>query len=271
MTTATTTLPVLLGVGIHSARPAASAVGSGGLYSCTTHSLVYQTDGSSWTTWATLGAAASGSITASGYTQSTAKMLGRSTASTGAIEEIAVGTGLTLSAGTLAASGGGGLAQSFLGYNTAGGTWETVTGKREYMKKVTLGATSTFQSIDAYLRPSTDNVIGMAVGILTDNAGSPDIIIAASGLRDGEFYLSNSASMPGAGRWVSIPIGATLAAGDYWLAVMVDLNRVDIAKDGSGSDRYFTSSLFAISGTYPSVFTVTTSTDKYSIRASILA
>lgn len=48
------TLPVVLGTGIHSARPAASAVGKGGLYSCTTHSLVYQTDGSSWTTWATI-------------------------------------------------------------------------------------------------------------------------------------------------------------------------------------------------------------------------
>jgi hypothetical protein len=54
-------------------------------------------------------AAASGSITASGYTQSTAKLLGRSTASTGAIEEITVGTNLTLSAGTLSASGGSGI------------------------------------------------------------------------------------------------------------------------------------------------------------------
>ncbi len=53
--TAIGTLPVLFATGIHSARPAASAVGKGGLYSCTTHSLVYQTDGSSWTTWATVG------------------------------------------------------------------------------------------------------------------------------------------------------------------------------------------------------------------------
>ncbi len=59
--TAIATLPVVLGTGIHSARPAASAVGKGGLYSCTTHGLVYQTDGSSWTTWATLGGAPSGS------------------------------------------------------------------------------------------------------------------------------------------------------------------------------------------------------------------
>lgn len=53
---ADTTLPGLLATGNHASRPAASAVGSGGLYSCTDHSLVYQTDGSSWTTWATLSA-----------------------------------------------------------------------------------------------------------------------------------------------------------------------------------------------------------------------
>jgi hypothetical protein len=49
----------------------------------------------------------SGATTASGLTMSTARLLGRSTASTGAIEEITVGSGLTLSSGTLSASGGG--------------------------------------------------------------------------------------------------------------------------------------------------------------------
>lgn len=42
--------------GIHSARPAASAVPAGTLYACSTHGLVYQSDGiSAWSTWATLG------------------------------------------------------------------------------------------------------------------------------------------------------------------------------------------------------------------------
>lgn len=55
-----------------------------------------------------LGAAASGSITASGLTQSTARILGRTTASTGAIEEIQIGSGLSLSAGELSATASGG-------------------------------------------------------------------------------------------------------------------------------------------------------------------
>jgi hypothetical protein len=44
---------------------------------------------------------APGLITASGLTQTTGKLLGRSTAATGAVEEISVGTGLSLSAGVL--------------------------------------------------------------------------------------------------------------------------------------------------------------------------
>jgi hypothetical protein len=52
------------------------------------------------------GAAASGSITTSGLTQATARILGRTTVSTGAIEEIQIGSGLSLSAGELSATGG---------------------------------------------------------------------------------------------------------------------------------------------------------------------
>ena len=51
--------------------------------------------------------AAVGSITTSGITQTTGKMLGRTTASTGAIEEITIGSGLSLSAGTLSNTAGG--------------------------------------------------------------------------------------------------------------------------------------------------------------------
>lgn len=50
---------------------------------------------------ADVGAAASGLATASGLTMNTAKLLGRTTANSGAIEEIAISANLTLSAGTL--------------------------------------------------------------------------------------------------------------------------------------------------------------------------
>lgn len=47
-------------------------------------------------------------VTAIGAQMSTSKLLGRSSASSGAIEEISIGSGLSLSGGTLSATGGGG-------------------------------------------------------------------------------------------------------------------------------------------------------------------
>ena len=62
---------------------------------------------------------------ANGLTMATAKLLGRSTAATGAAEEITVGSGLSLSAGTLSASGGG---VTTIGFGTTGLTPSAATG-----------------------------------------------------------------------------------------------------------------------------------------------
>ena len=70
-----------------------------------------------------IGAAASGAIGSSGLTMSTAKLLGRGTAATGAVEEITLGTNLSLSGTTLNATGGGGSpggSTTQVQYNNAG-------------------------------------------------------------------------------------------------------------------------------------------------------
>jgi hypothetical protein len=56
-------------------------------------------------------------VTAIGAQMSTGKLLGRSTAGAGAIEEITIGSGLSLSGGTLSATGGGGGGGSSTGDN----------------------------------------------------------------------------------------------------------------------------------------------------------
>jgi hypothetical protein len=64
-----------------------------------------------------------GAITSSGLTVATDKLLGRDTAGTGSVEEISIGTGLTLSSGALSVSGA--LALTFTSSNqtiTAAGT-----------------------------------------------------------------------------------------------------------------------------------------------------
>lgn len=67
-----------------------------------------------------------GAIITSGLTMATARLLGRSTASTGAVEEITVGSGLTLSGGQLSATGGSGSMDDFL-IDADSGSAETVT------------------------------------------------------------------------------------------------------------------------------------------------
>jgi len=66
------------------------------------------------TTAGDIGAAASGSITTSGLTQATARILGRTTASTGAVEEIQIGSGLSLSAGELSSTVSAGIPATLL-------------------------------------------------------------------------------------------------------------------------------------------------------------
>lgn len=84
-----------------------SSSGSGAIeeIACTAAGRALLDDANAAAQLVTLGAAASGAVTSSGLTMATSKLLGRSTASTGAIEEITIGSGLSLSAGTLTASG----------------------------------------------------------------------------------------------------------------------------------------------------------------------
>jgi hypothetical protein len=78
-----------LNVGAHTADP--SSPSNGDLYYDSDDNLLRARIAGSWVT---LGAGASGSITSSGYTMSSGTILGRTTASTGAIEELAIGTGV---------------------------------------------------------------------------------------------------------------------------------------------------------------------------------
>jgi len=174
---------------------------------------------------------------------------------------------------TMADVGGGGLAQSFVGYDTIGGTWTQMVAQKEYLKKVTLSATSTMTSIDAHVRGNADNFATIAGVLLSDNAGAPGILLAAAGTVSPFQYFSISASMPTAGRWFSMSLGATLAAGDYWIGVVANSTVLDLANDGSGADVTIqlsgSGSLF-VSAKYTS-FTQSTTSVKNSIRASILS
>jgi hypothetical protein len=75
---------------------------------------------------AAINAIGPGSVTTSGLTMNTARLLGRTTASSGAIEEITVGSGLSLSAGSLTVNVSATQLREQL--FTAGGSWTAPTG-----------------------------------------------------------------------------------------------------------------------------------------------
>lgn len=84
-----------------------SGAGAGQEIACTAAGRALLDDADAAAQRATLGAAASGAATGSGLTMATARMLGRTTASTGAVEEISVGAGLSLTGGALTVAAGG--------------------------------------------------------------------------------------------------------------------------------------------------------------------
>jgi hypothetical protein len=87
---------------------------------------------------AAIGGAASGVITASGLTMTTARLLGRTTASTGAVEEITVGNGVEMAAGALQRSALTGDVTASAGSNTTAIANDAVT----YAKMQNVSATS---------------------------------------------------------------------------------------------------------------------------------
>lgn len=156
------------------------------------------------------------------------------------------------------------LTADYKGYNTVGGTWEAVTGLRWYTKKITLTQDGLLSSIEAYIRTNGGQVGAWSAAIFTDNAGTPGTIVG---------YVTNVSDtlhVTTTGRWMAIPIAKWLTAGDYWISVAsIDgAESLEIARDGSGTDRY-NSSGNAWWADW-SQYTPTTTSFKYSIRAAII-
>lgn len=118
-------------------------------------------------------AVTSGAITSSGLTMATNRLLGRTTASTGAVQEIVAGSGLSLSAGQLEVN--------FAGYLTtadAASTYQPISSMSAYL--TTSDASTTYQTqagMSAYLTTATASstyqpISGMSSYLTTADAGT---------------------------------------------------------------------------------------------------
>lgn len=166
-----------------------------------------------------------------------------------------------------------GLTHSYVGYNAAGGSTEIMTTNRWYCKKFTMSKSGLLVAGEAYVENQGDYVGGWSMAVFADNAGSPGILISFAGLNTNPGYdmdlYNGAAALP---RWLARPLAKYLVTGDYWIGVCTTStgdNRNILHYDGSGSDQYFDSAgaWVADGGRY----TLVPTTNRYSIRASILS
>jgi hypothetical protein len=148
---------------------------------------------------------APGAYTSSGLTMSTGKLLGRSTAATGAAEEITVGSGLSLSSGVLTATTGGGGTVTSASVVTANGLAGTV-------------ATPTTTPAITLTTTVTGVVKGNGTALSAAVAGAdyvaPGAYASANGLTmtTGKL-LGRSTAATGAAEEIAIGTGLSLSAG----------------------------------------------------------
>lgn len=164
--------------------------------------------------------------------------------------------------------GGGGVTHAYLGYNTAGGSLEAMVQYRMYCKKVTLSADGLLASIGAYVEDDgATHVASLAVALFDDNSNAPGKVIGYAGISADVTFIPLTTYGQ---RWVDMPMGKWLTAGDYWVGVFGVSNStaLRLAYDGSGSDQYFTAGgAWVADATF---HTITTGSRKYSIRASVI-
>jgi hypothetical protein len=165
-----------------------------------------------------------GAVTTSGLTMATARLLGRSTAATGAIEEIAVGSGLSLTGGTLTAtSSGGGKVLQVVQY-TALGTQAITDATPQVVLSGTITPSSASSRIlilvSAYVGNQTTttawtNILRNGTAIFRGNAeGTRTRAIT------GQYSTSNDAATCFAAHYVDSP--ATTSSTTYALALSRD-------------------------------------------------
>lgn len=196
--------------GTHAARPAATAVASGALYSCSDHSLIYQSDGATWSTYATLGQ--TGAVLQS-LADAKGDLLAASAADT--VTRLAVGTnGQVLTADSAEATGvkwaaasGGGSGTSVAKVKSADQSVTGITGVDETGDlTVTVGVSETWV---------IDYVLGVSCA-----SNTPDIKVGAvgtgtvTGYQNWDTWILAETDNEGDARrqWNSV-LGALAAAG----------------------------------------------------------
>jgi len=138
--------------------------------------------------------ASAGAITSSGLTMATARLLGRTTASAGAPEEITVGTGLSLSAGTLSATSptAAALPSSIVQYASSTQLTSTDNGKKVECIDTFSDATITSQATGQWAANSHFWIVNRKNSGTVTISGAGGVILISAGDSSGSITLSHT-------------------------------------------------------------------------------
>ena len=146
-----------------------------------------------------------------------------------------------------------------------------MTALRWYAKKITVATAGILTSIEAYIdQTAAGATTGFVVGLFEDNAGTPRYLLQSNA--DGAdlvLWLEHSNGVAGDPRWYGQPLGRYVTAGDYWIGISMSSTSYNVYKDTSGTDRYWTAAT-GIRMRDAGGVAITITTDRYSIRASII-
>lgn len=250
--------------GDHASRPAAGDVPQGTLYACTTHNIIYQSDGVSvWSNW-WVGTGASDILDIP--TAETDDTLVLAPDGAGGVEFRAE------------AGGGGGLSQSYVGYNTIGGTAVGVTTLEVNVQKITLANDCLVTDVEVYIKNnSAANPLTIVLGLWSDNAGKPKTLLSAGSPHGGNpLNLYRVSATAGDARWLGWSPGRWCAAGDYWVGWQMrsDASKHDFYYDATGSGYKWSTGgndfLTDAPDTSGTVYTLSSVSRTYSIRANTI-
>lgn len=164
---------------------------------------------------------------------------------------------------------GTGLSHSYLGYNTIGASTVALGSGLVLLKKITVTA-GMLVAVEAYIDNTADSVGALGASIHADSAGSPGSLVGYVMSATQSFLPRAASGVNGPGRWVSVPLSKYLPAGDYWVGIMGTLGSMRLFLDTTGgTDKNYNSGAawFADGGRY----TVNSTTNRYSIRASFMS
>jgi hypothetical protein len=179
---------------------------------------------------------------------------------------------LVNSSGTVSAVGAaGGVTHTTLGTTSPGASFAT---RGMYIKKVTLASAGLLSAIWAHMKADGTNGSTITAVVYSNSGGNPINVMLSSGIVTRSTVLNvQLALLNTTARWLAFPVGAWLAAGDYWIGVWFTDGTGSATSlaysSGTGSDRTVaggTNNLPQDS----SVQAISTGTNDYSIYADIL-